>query len=180
MYARATPGNDGDPAGHGQSARQFAASHLKNASGRSKFVENLACVREFTEAQARADQIAAGYDAMTDEQKAAWTASYYQYVSPSHGPSILTVIWSAKPTDVIRVRNTYETAALSAIPWGYVIDLDASTFAVYRGGNTTPLVAGDLFYPLQNGGPPYPMRVAASWALDDVPNQPAFLSALGL
>lgn len=63
--------------------------------------------------------------------------------------------------------------------WGYVVDLDAATFEVYRGRQQAPHTAGRfaLRPPARAGY--YPVALVAGWPLADLPNQDDFLTLPG-
>lgn len=69
--------------------------------------------------------------------------------------------------------------------WAYVIDFDHNTFEVYRGFNKTPLEEDERFYFMNDKAdltrvPPdgemyYPVRLAAMFDLDNLPEDDEFL-----
>ena len=66
--------------------------------------------------------------------------------------------------------------------WGYVIDVDAGTFEVYRGSQRRPhrlgrfAGRGTALHP--GYGRFHPVALQASWPLDDLPSDEQFLQAL--
>jgi len=62
--------------------------------------------------------------------------------------------------------------------WGYLVDLDAQTFEIYQGFQTDPPTGRFA----RHGGPDndgyYPVTLAASWPLGELPSDEAFLDAL--
>lgn len=62
--------------------------------------------------------------------------------------------------------------------WGYLVDFDAMTFEVYRGFQGAPHEAGRFAArpPGENGY--YPVRLAHSWPLTDLPSDEEFVSIL--
>lgn len=70
--------------------------------------------------------------------------------------------------------------------WVYVVDFDTGTFEVYRGGNHEPVPQDERFYTeyyweREGGGTKtrfYPVRFAASWPLDHLPDRKEFLDKL--
>ncbi|MFD9950537.1 hypothetical protein ACFWYW_57585 [Nonomuraea sp. NPDC059023] len=61
--------------------------------------------------------------------------------------------------------------------WGYVIDLDAGAFEAYEGFQKVPHTRG-RFASRNDSGDYYPVALAASWPLGDLPSNDAFSSAL--
>jgi len=63
--------------------------------------------------------------------------------------------------------------------WGYLIDLDAATFEVYRGFQEAPHAAGRFARrpPVVEGY--HPVALVASWPLADLPDQAGFLALPG-
>lgn len=68
--------------------------------------------------------------------------------------------------------------------WAYVLDFDSNTFEVFKGGNLEPLNENDRFYFTQAEGAEYreeqkqmlgrcyyPIRLIASYSLDDLPSE---------
>jgi hypothetical protein len=68
--------------------------------------------------------------------------------------------------------------------WGYLVDLDARTFEVYRGFQRTPHRRGrfanrEPFQPPHRRDRPieyWPVALAASWPLDALPDEASFLA----
>jgi hypothetical protein len=62
--------------------------------------------------------------------------------------------------------------------WGYLIDLDAMTFEVYRGSQKAPHTAGRFARrpPAEEGY--HPVALVASWPLADLPDWEAFVAPL--
>ncbi|GAA4157664.1 hypothetical protein [Actinomadura keratinilytica] len=68
--------------------------------------------------------------------------------------------------------------------WGYVIDLDAETFEVYRGFQTAPHGKGRFAHRAADSpqrvtsSTYYPVALVTGWALNALPSDTAFLNAL--
>ena len=62
--------------------------------------------------------------------------------------------------------------------WGYVVDFDERTFEVYKGFNKEPLDATERFVYMKHNGKYHPVKLAASFWLDGLPSDEAFLEAL--
>jgi len=63
-----------------------------------------------------------------------------------------------------------------ACEWGYVVDLDADTFEVYRGHQDEPHEAGRFAARANPEIGCYPIALVASWPLADLPHHDAFLA----
>lgn len=64
--------------------------------------------------------------------------------------------------------------------WAWVIDFDKRTFEGYKGFNTTPLTPEDRFYNIKSSYEGYtPVKIVASFSLDDLPGEEEFLAAFG-
>jgi hypothetical protein len=63
--------------------------------------------------------------------------------------------------------------------WGYLIDLDASTFEVYRGFQETAHSAGRFALRPSVRPQYYPVALVAVWPLANLPNRNAFLTLPG-
>lgn len=61
--------------------------------------------------------------------------------------------------------------------WGYLVDLDARTFEVYRGFQDEAHTDGRFARPTSEDGY-YPVRLIASWSLSELPDEDAFLKAV--
>lgn len=65
--------------------------------------------------------------------------------------------------------------------WGYVVDLDAARFEVYRGFQTSPHASGRFASRPQveynSVGPYYPAALLVSWPLTELPSDEDFASA---
>ena len=66
--------------------------------------------------------------------------------------------------------------------WGYVVDVDAGTFEIYRGLQRLPhdkgrfARRGGMLHVILDGF--YPVALAASWPLDALPTEEEFLTVL--
>lgn len=63
--------------------------------------------------------------------------------------------------------------------WGYLIDLDAGRFEVYRGFQPAPHTAGRFAHRSPVRDDYYPVALVASWPLTDLPDQASFLNLPG-
>lgn len=105
-------------------------------------------------------------------------AKKYPENSRNTGADLLKIIQQADRP--IKVTNSIDFAGDSLFcEWGYVIDLDKQTFEVYEGFNKEPLDESERFVSFQREGSDYtPIRLVASYALNDLPTKKAFLEQL--
>lgn len=64
--------------------------------------------------------------------------------------------------------------------WAYVIDFDRRTFEAYKGFNQEPLDELERFAQLEPDEEYYPVKLAATFWLDDLPTDEAFLEVLSV
>lgn len=115
----------------------------------------------------------------------------YPYLSRDCGAKILSAIHFGKmevsagigkrkeiKVKIIGLTNNEDFAADSLFcEWAYVIDLDKSTFEVYRGFNKQPLTESDRFYKLQDLKEGYaPIRLLKSYSINKLPAMKTFLA----
>ena len=62
--------------------------------------------------------------------------------------------------------------------WAYVVDFDERAFEVYEGFNTHPLHESERFAQMEHDGKYHPVKWAASFWLDGLPSDEAFLEIL--
>lgn len=77
------------------------------------------------------------------------------------------------------LRNDLDFAGDSLFcEWVYVVDFDERTFEVYKGFNKEPLDATERFVYMKHDGKYHPVKLSASFWLDGLPSDEAFLEAL--
>lgn len=76
--------------------------------------------------------------------------------------------------------NTTFAADSLFCEWCYVVDFSNNTFEVYKGFNQTPLTEEDRFFYLEEHaeGGYHPVKLAASWPLDELPSEVDFILKL--
>jgi hypothetical protein len=81
--------------------------------------------------------------------------------------------------DEIALKDSISFAGESLFcEWAYAIDFDKGTFEAFKGFNKTPLDKTERFYDFKGSDEYQPVKLAASWPLDDLPDKDAFLSML--
>ena len=93
------------------------------------------------------------------------------------GGEILFKLLESRFDEEIVLVNSYNFASDSLFcEWAYVIDYDTNTFEVYKGFNTAGISEEDRFFPLYDGeNDYYPVKIIASFPLDDLPDENEFL-----
>lgn len=120
-------------------------------------------------------------DDVIEEIQSSQIAKYCPEFSRDTGAEILQRIQDDRITTRCLENSLWFASDGLFCEWAYVIDLDSNTFEVYQGFNKTPLTMHDRFYFMQVANKPengyYPVRMCASWDLDDLPTDEAFLAA---
>lgn len=90
---------------------------------------------------------------------------------------ILEVLLEFRHLDELVTTDAYAFASDSLFcEWAYVIDYDKNSFEVYKGLNTVSISEEDRFFPLYDGeNDYYPVKIIASFPLDDLPDENEFL-----
>jgi len=157
---------DGYPDGQGLTALTF----LRDELNREKFFAGLDLMFEPTDAQI--DDFNARLKA---ENKA--PSQLYPSLSRDTCAKILSLIQSTTEPTPIRIDVDY--AGDVGCMWAWLADFDKGTFEAYR-GHSEPLTTADRFYsvPPDRDLPGYhPIKFAASWPLDSLPDDETFLAA---
>lgn len=174
---------DGYPDGQGAKVLAF----LREQFNREQFLARLADTYEATDEAIRQLYIEAGADAKKLDEEGLvdyGVAKKFSAMTPSlsrdTGSDILALIQNS--TAPVPLRFDVEFAADSLFcEWAYVIDFDKSTFEVFKGFNRTPLAEGERFFSIESTdkmSKEYePVKLAASWPLDALPDQDTFLTA---
>lgn len=102
----------------------------------------------------------------------------YPYLKFTYSAKILELIYYKNGK--LALENEEMFAASVFCEWGYVIDLDANTFEVYKGFNQKKLNDGDRFFSFmkysENGY--YPIKLAVSFNLYDLPEENEFYNSI--
>lgn len=90
---------------------------------------------------------------------------------------ILEVLLELDHLDELATTDAYDFASDSLFcEWAYVIDYDKNSFEVYKGLNTAGISEEDRFFTLYDGkNDYYPVKILASFPLDDLPDENEFL-----
>lgn len=162
---------DGYPSGQGLTVLNF----LREQFDREKFLARLAYTFEPSAEQIKEynDRLQASGKTIND---------LFPSLSRDTGAKILDLIQNS--TEPLPLRLSVEFAADSLFcEWAYVVDLDKNTLEAFQGFSKTPLAEGERFYGMKNDDPHanreyHPVKLAASWPLDALPDNAAFLSKL--
>lgn len=118
---------------------------------------------------------------LNEKQKEAFKKRYPFRYRERYGKltegQILEVLLEFAHLDEITTTDAYDFASDSLFcEWAYVIDYDKNTFEVYKGLNTSGISEEDRFYSLYDGeNDYYPVKIIASFTLDDLPDENEFL-----
>mgnify|MGYP001567924403 CR=1 FL=1 len=87
-----------------------------------------------------------------------------------------------EPGEILRAgfiedADDFPTNSLHA-EWGYIVDLDASTFEVYKGFQKAPPTAGRFADRPGRENGYYPAALVGSWPLTELPGHDDFVNAL--
>lgn len=98
-----------------------------------------------------------------------------------HGAAVLGLIQNAPGDGPLLLQDHRAFAADSLLcEYAYVIDLDRRTFEVYEGFNEEPVSDGERFAGVIGDDVAegyYPVRLLASFSVDDLPTDEAFMAA---
>ncbi len=162
---------DGYPSGQGIHALRFARE-LTNPDTRKRFEEKLRAARWITKREV--DII----NEKIDSGKLKNWQKVYPELSRDTCADILDLVLQAD--DGIKLENELAFAADSLFcEWAWVIDLDKNTFEGYKGFNKQELTPEDRFYFLrdQEDEEYHGVVMVASWPLDNLPDDDAFIAA---
>jgi len=169
---------DGHPGGQGMTALRFV-----RRANLTDFAEKVRACRWIT--QEEWDATWNGMPDRPDERGsvsidgAAAHRNRFPHLSRDAGADILHLI--ADSDDGLSLKNSLSFAGDSVFcEWAYVIDLDKRTFEVYRGFNEEPLAQDERFAGvegLEKSSEYHPVRHAATWRLDELPTDKAFMRA---
>lgn len=172
---------DGYPSGQGLRVLTF----LREEFDPEKFLARLADTFEPTEEQIDAWYLELGHDRKTsngfvDFGIAKQFSARHLTISRDAGGKILELIQDSIGPVPLWVGPQFAADSLFC-EWAYVVDLDKNTFEAFEGFNKEPLAEGERFYGVTCEGtnPEYhPVKFIASWPLDALPDDDAFLAKL--
>lgn len=151
---------------------------LRATLSRVRFVEPEGRDKDFWDSyNAAAPEWSNEPDNRTDEQKR-W---FYTYIHRNLGAEILTNIVNSDDTEIL-LNNQIEFSGDSLFcEYGYVIDLDANTFEVYRGFNKEPLAHDARFKDFKTpenrvDKEYFPINLIVCYTLDALPTEEEFLA----
>jgi len=101
----------------------------------------------------------------------------FPQLSRDTGANVLSIIYASKGT--VDLYNSIDFVDDSLFcEWAYVVDLDKNVLEVYEGYNQDPLPKDARFYNGKRGGEYYPVRLIASFDLDNLPGDKEFVKQL--
>lgn len=162
---------DGYPSGQGLTALNFLRTAdldlFRKQVDRCVFLSDKAVAATWK--KCGADNSGWASTAIADKHKAKYPA-----LSRDTGAKILQLIQDG----TFEVHSDLEFAGDGLFcEWAYVVDLDAMTFEVHRGWFKDPNPTPSRFDYLDNPSEDYrPVRLVASWPLDQLPSETDFLS----
>lgn len=160
---------DGYPSGQGVEVLEFCRN-----MDRVAFTEKVRAARFLTEQDIK------DLNARIDAEKIRDWSEAWPWLSRDAGAGILQMVMEHEPG--IKLRNSIQFAADSLFcEWAYVIDLDKNTFEAFKGFNQEPLAEDELFYGATSDDMArgyHPVKLAASWPLDALPDEETFLATL--
>lgn len=164
---------DGYPGGQGKTCLNFAKKVLTNKIGREAFAERVRACSWITK-----EEIASINDQIRRDMIKDWKKVWPE-LSRDTCADILELV--AESEKGLKLKNDIVFAADSLFcEWAWVIDLDAGTFEGFKGFNDSHgLTQDDRFYFLNNKaeGSYHPVKLAAKWSLDELPEEEDFLAA---
>ena len=116
-------------------------------------------------------------DKQKEEFKKKYPFRYRERYGRLREGQILEVLLELGHLDKLATTDAYDFASDSLFcEWAYVIDYDKNSFEVYKGLNTLGISKEDRFFPLYDGkNDYYPVKILASFPLDDLPDENEFL-----
>lgn len=172
---------DGYPAGQGVTALSFL-----RADGINRLLPRLVDVRFGTDDEVNAilKSITGNDSGWLNMEEAEEYNRRLPFIGRDHGAAVLSLIADSEPgTDIILSDGSSFAKDGLFCEYAYVIDLDANRFEAYVGFQTTDHEDGRFaslakaadFTPEYEGQNYYaPVRLAASWSLEDLPDDEEF------
>ena len=116
-------------------------------------------------------------DKQKEEFKKRYPFRYRERYGRLREGQILEVLLEFHHLDELATTDAYDFASDSLFcEWAYVIDYDTNTFEVYKGLNTSGISEEDRILPLYDGeNDYYPVKIIASFPLDQLPDENEFL-----
>ena len=168
---------DGYPEGQGLTCLRF----IRDQMNENEFRESLSHIK-YIDAEKLSNMwkdYGGGEDGLISMKDADRFRATFPEFSRDTGAEILSMIYNHRlTTNCLEDSITFAADSLFC-EWAYVIDFDTRRFEVYKGFNKTPLTENDRFWFLRKyeDGAYHGIRIAASWDLDDLPTDEAFLAA---
>lgn len=167
---------DGYPDGQGITVLGF----LRETMDKEKFIEKLRASVLVNQKwlEEKWIEYGANEDDMIKMDDADRFNKAYPHFIRNTGAGILEIIQESEPGIALQVDINFAADSLYC-EWLWLIDFDAGTFEGYIGFNQCKLSENDRFYFLEDKSEHgyYPVRLAASFQLDDLPTKEDFLAA---
>lgn len=171
---------DGYPEGQGLGILNF----LLNEMNRNVFEKKLSELTFLTDEEKKQRWIDFGIDIEKCNGLVLWEDArrfnkMYPENSRNTGSDILGIIQNSNKS--LKLINSIDFAKDSLFcEWAYVIDLDKNLFEVYEGFNKKPLSPKERFYSDKNSEGYYPIKLVATFSLDNLPTEKEFLACFDL
>lgn len=178
---------DGHPDGQGATALEFCRKRLKSYAGREAFKDRLARVKFYVDGEIKkiAEEATGRTDGFMNMDEAKKFHDAAPYINRDHGAKILQMVWDAKGEVKVNDESAFAADSLFC-EYAYVIDLDKNVFEAFKGFNKRPLPKKDRFAGMERAkagdgseSEYYPVRMVASWGLDDLPTKKQLCDAYG-
>ena len=116
-------------------------------------------------------------DKQKEEFKKRYPFRYRERYGRLREGQILEVLLEFHHLDELATTDAYYFASDSLFcEWAYVIDYDKNALELYKGVHTSGISEEDRFFPLYDGeNDYYPVKILASFPLDDLPDENEFL-----
>lgn len=116
-------------------------------------------------------------DKQKEEFKKRYPFRYRERYGRLREGQILEVLLEFHHLDELATTDAYDFASDSLFcEWAYVIDYDKNAFEVYKGLNTSGISEENRFFHLYDGeNDYYPVKILASFPLDQLPDENEFL-----
>lgn len=165
---------DGYPEGQGITCLEFLRDKMDETKFKSALREcTFITDAELSDLWAKYTDSTDGWVTYEDAQR---FGNDYPEFSRDTGANVLELV---QDKGVRKLHNQIDFAADGLFcEWAWVVDFDKRTFEAYEGFQKTPTTEADRFYFLKDKEKEYsPVKICASFCLDDLPSNDDFLAA---